>query len=507
MADVDPSAPSPLLRVELAFALAALSGLLYFLGVPGVGLWPVAFVAQAPLILALRGQRPGRAAALGLTSGVAFSVTTFYWLYGTLKVFGGFSGPVAFALMMVMCLYQGGRAALTSWLYARAERRGWPGAPAFVLAFTTGELVWPLLFPWYLAFTVHNAPVLMQVADLGGVYLVGVVLLGSSLALAELVRSRLERSRPSRALVAAGLLAPLLGVAYGALRMRQIEARQAAAPAIAVGVAQGNQPFVGRPNGVAIHRRLTQELRRQGAELVVWSEGSVPSVFEEASYREDAKKRVTHGLGVPVLFGAGVKLGEGRRTREFNTALLADAEGNVIGRYDKQYLLPFGEYIPFGDTFPWLHDSSPNSGRLSPGDSLDPMILDGHRITVIICYEDILPGFVNRAVSHAKPDLLVNLTIDTWFGNTMEPWQHLGLSQLRAVEHRRYLVRSNNSGVSAIIDATGRVIAKGGLFTEEAFVGEARFLSDSTVYEVLGDVPFYLGALAIAAMALFRRPR
>ena len=517
MTAADPPAPeppareaavprAPLLRVELALAMAALSGLLYFVGVPGVGLWPLALIAQAPLILALRRQPPGRAAAIGLTAGFVFSVGTFSWLYGTIGRFGGFSAPAALGLMLLMCLYQGGRSALTGWLHARAEARGWPAAPVFVLAFTTGELVWPLLFPWYLAFTVVNAPALVQVADLGGVYLVAAVLLGSNLAVAELMRARLDRDRPDRIVVAAGLLAPLLAAAYGAVRMRQIEARQAAAPAITIGVAQGNQPFVGRPNGVGIHRRLTRKLREQGAELVVWSEGAVPDVFDEATYREDTRRRVTRGLQVPVLFGGGVKRVEGGRAREFNTALLADADGNVIGRYDKQYLLPFGEYLPFGETFPSLYEGSPNSGRLSPGDSLEPMILDGHRISVIICYEDILPGFVNRAVRHARPELLVNLTIDTWFGDTMEPWQHLGLSQLRAVEHRRYLVRSNNSGVSAIIDATGRVVAHGALFKEEGFVAEARFLSDGTVYERLGDVPFYAGALAIAAMALLRRP-
>jgi apolipoprotein N-acyltransferase len=492
--------------VRIALALAALSGLLYFLGVPGVGLWPLALIAQAPLILALRGQPPGRAAVIGLTAGFTFSVGTFYWLHGTMRLFGGFSAPVALALMLLMCAYQGGRAGLTGWLYARAAARGWPGAIAFVLAFTTGELVWPLLFPWYFAFTVANAPALMQPAELGSVYLVGALLVGSSLAVAELGRARLERDRPSRVVVAAGLLAPILGAAWGALRMRQIEARQAAAPAITVGVAQGNQPFVGRPLGVGIHRRLTRKLHEQGAELVVWSEGSVPDVFDEATYREDTKRRVTRGLKVPVIFGGGVKRTEGGRTREFNTALLADAEGDVIGRYDKQYLLPFGEYLPFGETFPSLYEGSPNSGRLSPGDSLEPVILDGHRISVIICYEDLLPGFVNRVVRHARPELLVNLTIDTWFGHTLEPWQHLGLSQLRAVEHRRYLVRANNSGVSAIIDATGRVVAHGELFTEEGFIGQARFLSDATVYERLGDAPFYAGALAIAAMALFRRP-
>ena len=106
---------------------------------------------------------------------------------------------------------------------------------------------------------------------------------------------------------------------------------------------------------------------------------------------------------------------------------------------------------------------------------------DGHPITALTCYEDILPWFVQRAVAEGKPELLVNIAIDTWFGPGIEPWEHLALAQLRAVERQRFLVRSANSGVSAIIDAVGRVIKHGGLFTEDAFVGEVRLMTPTTV--------------------------
>ena len=502
------SAPIPaLFGPRAAIGLAALSGLLYFLALPGIDLWPFAFVAFAPLVLALRGQPPGRGAAVGFVSGFTMSVLGFHWLYGTLTVFGGLPAPAAFAIMLLMCAYQGGRMTIAGWLTTRAEARGWPAAPVFVLAHATTELVYPLLFPWYFAVTLHRVPLLWQTADLGGALLVGAILVGPSLAVAELVRARLEGDRPSRRLVAAGLCAPLIGAAYGAWRTARVEAEERAAPAVQIGVAQGNQPLVGRTRGVYIHRKLTRALRAKGAELVVWSEGAVPDVFDEPTYHEEVERRVTRGLGVPVIFGTGVRRREGGATREFNTALLADAEGAVVGRYDKHFLLPFGEYIPFGETFPSLYEGSPNSGRLSPGDALDPVVWNGHPITVLVCYEDILPAYVRRAVRQGRPELLVNVTIDTWFGRSIEPWEHLALAELRAVEHRRYLVRATNSGVSAIVDATGRVTAHGGMFDEEGFVGEVRLLTGSTVYEAIGDAPFWAGAGAVLAMAIFRRPR
>ncbi|HVH42283.1 MAG TPA: apolipoprotein N-acyltransferase, partial [Labilithrix sp.] len=155
---------------------------------------------------------------------------------------------------------------------------------------------------------------------------------------------------------------------------------------------------------------------------------------------------------------------------------------------------------------------SPHSGRFSPGTSLEPVIVDvkgtEHKVSVLICYEDILPGFTNRAVGHAAPELLVNMTNDAWFGDTTEPWQHLALSKFRAIEHRRFFVRSTNSGVSAIIDPNGAIV-DGTLstpFKAEAHDGVIRWMTGTTVYEVIGDSPWYLVSLGIA-VAAFRRRR
>ncbi len=502
----DAATSPPIRSPRIAYALAVLSGVLYFLGVPGVDVWLVAFVAHAPLLLAIHGRPARSAAVLGLVAGTVGSLLGFYWLYGMLRLFSGLPMPACAAIMALMCAFQGARMSLAAWLTSRAAARGWPWAIAFVLATATTELLYPLLFPWYNAFQVHQVPLLLQAADLGGVYLVGALLLGPNVALAEITRAWIEKARADRLFVALGLAAPLAGAAYGAARIRSVDAMAAAAPAINVGIAQGNLPLLSRSNGVEVHRRLTEQLRDRGAHLVVWSEGSVPDVWDEAVYKEAARRRVTEGLTVPVLFGAGVKkTGPDGRARERNTALLADIDGKIIGRYDKQFLLPFGEYIPFGETFPELYEWSPNSGHMVPGHTSDPMVIAGHPITALICYEDILPFYVNRVVSEARPELLVNLTIDTWFGDTIEPWEHLALAQMRAVEHRRYLVRSTNSGVSAIVDPVGRVTVHGGLFDEEALLGEVRLMAPSTVYEAIGDAPWYLAALAIAAMAAFRR--
>ena len=161
-----PSEGTPLVAPRLAYALAVGTGFLYFLAFPGIDLWPLSFVALAPLMIALKNQPPRRAAGLGWAAGFTMTMAGFYWLLEMLKTFSGFPTVVCLFFMAVLCGYQGGRIALMGYLYGRAEKRGWPAGPVFALAFIASELVYPLLFPWYFGATVHQVPALTQIADL-----------------------------------------------------------------------------------------------------------------------------------------------------------------------------------------------------------------------------------------------------------------------------------------------------------------------------------------------------
>ncbi len=172
----------------------------------------------------------------------------------------------------------------------------------------------------------------------------------------------------------------------------------------------------------------------------------------------------------------------------YNAAKLVDSDGSVLGSYHKKYLMPFGEYIPFGEYFPELYQLIPEAGRLTKGDAAHVMQFRGYKIGPIVCYEDILPRFVNE-LSKLKPNVLVNLTDDAWFGKTTEPWQHLALAALRSVEHRVWLVRSTNTGVSAFVDANGRIVSHTSLANAETLVEDVPMMSgERTVYSYIGDI-------------------
>jgi apolipoprotein N-acyltransferase len=414
--------------------------------------------------------------------------------------------------MAILCGYQAGRIALFGWLYARARNSGWPQHLVFLGAFAASEQAFPLLFTWYYGATVHNAPVLAQTAELGGPILVAMVLVAANLALAELIIARMLK-RAARPKLIAALLAPtLVALIYGVIRIPQVERLAAEAPKARVGLVQANMSLLGkrrdRNEGLRRHMNLTRKLQAEGKhDLIVWSETSAMSPVEETEAAPQLLRRFTAQLHTPTLFG-GVLVRPVNDAREyvlFNSALLTDTSGKLVGRYDKQFLLAFGEYIPFGDTFPVLYEWSPHSGRFTPGKSFEPLPLGDRQIATFICYEDISPSFVNRIVRRRSPALLVNLTNDAWFGDTTEPWIHLALAKFRAIEHRRYFVRSTNSGVSAFIDPVGRVMSNTQPFVEETLSAEVAWIETKTLYELWGDAPWWLVSLGMLVACFKRR--
>jgi apolipoprotein N-acyltransferase len=265
------------------------------------------------------------------------------------------------------------------------------------------------------------------------------------------------------------------------------------------GLAKWAEPSEGERRLVEATRALEASV---GPDLIVWPENAwaagLPLRLERVP---DA---LMGGAHTPILFGSVARVRVAGQERGLNRVLLVDGQGQVQGRYDKVELLAFGEYLPLAARLPWLRSLSPRSGRVQPGRRVDALPFRGFRISALVCLEDSLPGFVRRVVREGRPHLLVNLTNDAWFGDSRAPWIHLALSQLRAVEQRRYLVRATNTGVSAVVDPLGRVVARSGSFTRETLDAEVAMLEGRTPYQVLGDWPGWL-SLAAALWLGFRR--
>lgn len=519
VSDPDP-APEPgrdgaYVSLAISLVLAALGGTTYFLGFAGFDYYPLAFVALVPLVVALERERGRRFAVRALVAfvyGVVQFAGGYWWMRTFLGTFSGFPWIITVLITVIFCSYLALFTVLFAWAYGRARARGYAPTAITVAATVALESTFPMIFPSYLGNSLHPLPIAIQVADLGGPVLVSAYLALVNGALAEVVLARLGKAPAPRVPVAVALAATVFVFGYGAYRMHEVDARVADAPTIRVAMVQVNMgTFAKREDPIEGHRRHLVQSRpielSDPPDLFVWPE----SAFTYPVPPDDEIARVVRrDLRTPVLFG-GLELRPSHPNqppRLFNTAFLLDRPGRVVGRYDKTYLVPFGEYIPLGDTFPSLYKASPNTGHFEAGTSLESMTLGAARMSVFVCYEDLLPEFTRRLVAHGRPNLLVNLTNDAWYGDTHEPWIHLALAKFRAVEHHRALVRSTNSGVSAFVDPVGRVLDRTDVFTREELVGEMPLLSRGTAFEVTGSYPYAgLGIVATLAMMTVRRKR
>jgi apolipoprotein N-acyltransferase len=188
-----------------------------------------------------------------------------------------------------------------------------------------------------------------------------------------------------------------------------------------------------------------------------------------------------------------------QEAEEFNSAFLMAPGGRLLGRYDKRILMPFGEYIPGGSIVPAVYDLSPGTGHFTAGRALRVFDVESRmgraKVGQFICFEDIVSD-MPRDTTHAGAEILATILNDAWYGDTAAPYQHQALALWRTVENRRYLLRGSNSGVTSIIDAAGRVVAQGGLFTAEVVSGTVPRLQIQTVYTRIGDAFAWIVVMA-----------
>ncbi len=170
--------------------------------------------------------------------------------------------------------------------------------------------------------------------------------------------------------------------------------------------------------------------------------------------------------------------------------------GVVLGRYDKRHLVPFGEYLPLKHIFFFFKKLTGSIGDFTPGNKNTLLRFGNVRIGTLICYEIIFPQLAAADVRHGA-NLLVTITDDAWFGDTSAPYQHLSMAVFRAVEDERYVVRAANTGITAVISPTGRIVAETKLFVPGFIDGTVKLLNTHTFYARQGDV------FAVACVIVF----
>ena len=486
-------------------SLATLSALL--LAAPYLFPWLFlsAWVAFVPLLRVIDETEDLRHSVfLGWSVGFLANLFGFHWLVYTISVFGGFPYAVSVVVFVLYAATQGLQTALFVLLLKRC---GYGPLFLFPVVFWVALEFWfPFLFPWHLANSQSSFLSFLQTADLIGAYGASFLVMWCSVIVARALAARSQGSASQwlpALLCAVGVVGSLV---YGYLRLNGVAEQMKAAPKLSVAAVQGNIP-VGMKwdpkqmkTNLEAHVKLTQGIT--GAQVVIWPESAVeewlpdnlPQLPKEFIELLELK-------GALFIFGARSFSGvfAGPNFKAFNTAFLTDAQGRVLGRYHKQVLLAFGEYLPFSSILSKL-PAMPFADGFTAGDG--PSTLDlpgGGKLAPLICYEDLMPELPRAFVHKTQANLLVNITNDAWYGDSVALWQHAQLAQPRAIETRSTLLRVTNTGATMVIDATGATVQSLPTFTGAVMNTNVALLEGETLYVRFGD----WFAWAMTAVSLF----
>jgi apolipoprotein N-acyltransferase len=518
-----------------AWLLTLLSAGLQIIIFPLPNLYFLSWIAVAPLLIALlrtrqldtlqlsQGARLLPASLwqgflLGYLCGVIWYAGTCYWIYSTMRKFGGASAPVAVGIMFLFCLY----VALYHGVFGLAMSLLARKSPQNRLPLVIAPFLWAAVelartritgFPWDLLgiSQVDNIP-LARIATVTGVYGVSLEILVVNVAFAAafLVRRDKRKSLLLAAVIAAvvlqaGMLAPLpiSPADHTALLV------QANIP-ILEGADWTKDYFDGTLRDLSSLSLHPPGASHEHPSLIAWPESPSPFLTNDPAFR-GALGSVAKQANTWVLAGS---LGQNnsshsaeRDSRTYNSGALFDPAGDLVTRYDKVHLVPFGEYVPFRRLFFFAAGLTDQVGDFAPGTSRAPLQAGDERLGVFICYESIFPDEVRRSVADGA-QVFVNISNDGWYGDSGAYAQHLKQARMRAIENSRWLLRDTNTGVTASIDPYGRIVAAIPRKERTVLLAPYALTNVTTFYTRHGDWFAYLCAIiSIAGLFTALLPR
>jgi apolipoprotein N-acyltransferase len=479
---------------------AAAAGALAVAGFAPMSVFPLPIVALCALLFLWRTATPRAAFLRGFAFGAGVFGVGASWVYVSLHDFGTMPAPLAgigtVAYCAILSLYPAG----AGWCFSRLRSgRVVSAVIAFPALWTIFEWWRGWMFtgvPWLaVGYSQVDSP-LAGLAPIAGVYGVSFATALSAgflyVAITGTARVRL-----------AGAFVLVFAFGLGQL-LRQVDWTSAQGSPIRVALLQGNisqdlKFQAGRYAAtLAIYKRLIES---SDARLVVLPETAIPRFLDavDPGYLRDIA-RAAAARGADVIVGVPIRDPDGRY---FNSVISLGA--SPLQRYDKAHLVPFGEFVPYG--FHWIVKTVaiPMSDFSLGKENPKPLALAGQRVAPNICWEDAFGEEIIRQLPEAT--LLVNVSNVAWFGDSLAPSQHLQISRMRAIETGRTMLRATNTGMTAIIDPHGKVLAQLPQFTEGTLTGEAQGFTGATPYARWSNVPIVAICLALIAALAFRGRR
>jgi len=496
--------------------LAFLLGVIAVAAMPPIHFVPALIPSFVGLLWLLRGAKSTAAVAVtGLIFGIGFFTAGLYWVANALLTQPDSIAllaplaPLGLSLLLAPFL-------MIPALATRFVRAGSVSEVAvFAAAWTIAEWLrsWVLTgFPWNLIGTVWSfSPPMMQMASVTGVYGLSLLTVLAAAIPAVLIGSYAQRWFAVRSVLVCFGLIGLVWIA-GAVRLHQA-GPVAVHDHVRLRLVQPNIP-----QSIKWDRSLRDRHLRDQATLgalsqgrpvthVIWSEVSAPLFLTEDADRLAYLGTMTPPDGLTIL-GTLRRTPPAQPLALWNSLVAVDHDGHAVGSYDKSHLVPFGEYMPLRE-ITGLANFILGFTDFTPGSGVTTLYLPGTPpVSPLICYEVIFPGAVVNTSTRPRPEWLINLTNDGWYGHSAGPYQHLAAAQMRAVEEGLPLVRVANTGVSAIIDPYGRIRQSLGLGVRGIVDGDLpKAVPDPTWYARFGNIPILVlsGFVLICGTLLWRR--
>jgi apolipoprotein N-acyltransferase len=510
-----------------AWLFVLTSAVLQVLIFPLPGLYLLCWFALAPLIIGILRARPAseleiegttrlqpakpwQGFVLGYLCGIVWYAGTCYWIFDTMRLYGGLNTPIALLVLFLFCCYLGlyhGLFGLMLALLARPrdDQRALVVAPFLWVAV---ELARTRItgFPWnLLGIAQVDNVALSRIAGWTGVYGISfeIALVNVAFVAAFLIPRAKRNAMLAAAFAAAVVLqAGRLVEAPSAPTDRNALLVQQNVPVQADWSPAYFQQTMGELTKVTLDSAANVKNRK--ADLIVWPESPAPFFSNDAQFRESLADlaRKTNAWLVVGTIGSDATHPNSEGPL-YNSAVLVSPAGETKARYDKVHLVPFGEYLPFPTLFSFAGGLTKEVGQFEHGSSHHPLNAAGELLGIFICYESIFPDEVRQSAKHGA-DVLVNISNDGWYGDSGAYAQHLNQTRMRAIENDRWVLSATDTGVTASIDPWGRVVARIPRKQRIALVAPYALTSVTTFYTRYGDWFAYACAI-ISLGALFGR--
>jgi len=477
--------------------LSLLSGILLILSFPNFDLEFLAWLVLVPLLYSIDGKTLSHSFKLGFLTGIVSFLGILYWIVVAVHTFGNIplipSVLILFLLVAYLSLFIGAFTFLTRLIQMRLGFRTLLFTPFLWVALEYLRSILLTGFPWAnLGYSQYLNLPFVQMADITGAYGLSFVILLVNATLFSILRQWFKKVFPFKEAIVTVIL--LLGfLIYGYVRMGIVDRQMIQNPPLKVGLVQGDidqsikwdKAF--QLETLNIYDKLSLRVAEDKPDLIIWPETATPFFFQ------DAKEYQPLVLGIPkktnafLLFGSPSYKIEKGKVNHYNSAYLVSPSGEIVGKYDKIHLVPFGEYVPLQDLLFFIGSLGEGIGDFKSGKEIYNFSLPQDKFGVLICFEIIFPDLCRTFVKKGA-NFLVTITNDAWFGRTSAPYQHFSMAVFRAVENRVFVARAANTGITGVIDPKGKILKEGGIFKREAMAGTIRLSNRKTFYTLYGDL-------------------